>query len=111
MKAKKTQFSLITLMLVLFLSQGNVVAGNINAESAGAMSLMQKIDTKKKVITINGATIAYNSTTIIYDTKGKKTDATALKEGLAIAFDYDKSKRYFTSPMATRIWIKSSHPM
>ena len=111
MKAKKTIFSLITLMLVLFLSQGNVVAGKINAEFSGAMSLVQKIDTKKKVITINGSTIAYNSATIIYDTKGNKTDATALIKVLAISYSYDQSKRYFSSPMATRIWIKSSHPM
>lgn len=111
MKAKEYKFSFNAWMLALFLIQGSVMAGNINAESVGAMYLMQKIDTKKKVITVNGSTIAYNSATIIYDIKGDKTDAAALKQGIAIAFDYDKNKRYFISPMATRIWIKSSHPM
>ena len=98
-------------MFTLFLNQGSAVAGKVNAEFAGAMALMQKIDTKKRVIHVNSSTITYNSATIIYDVNGQQTNAEALKQGLAIAFDYNKNKRYVLGPMATKIWIKSSHPM
>ena len=111
MKFKEYKYSFIVLMSALFLNQGSAMAGKINAEFSGAMVLMQKIDTKKRAIHINGSVITYNSATIIYDVNGNKTNAEALKEGIAIAFDYDKNKRYFLGPVATRIWIKSTHPM
>ena len=98
-------------MFALFLNQGSAVAGKINAEFSGSMALVQKIDTKKRVIHVNGSAITYNSATIIYDVSGRQTNAEALKQGLAIAFDYNKNKRYVLGPVATKIWIKSSHPM
>ena len=111
MKVKNYKFLFSALMLVLFLSQGNAVAGKINAEFSGAMVLIQKIDTKKRAIHTNGSVITYNSATVIYDVNGSQADAKILKEGIAIAYKYDKNKRYFLGPMATTIWIKSSRPM
>ena len=107
----KRQLRGFLILIFVAISFAKVNAANINTELSGSISMIQRVDTKKRSISMNGASIAYGSNTIIYDASGKKTDASALKSGLAISFDYDKDRRYISMPLATKIWIKSTHPM
>jgi len=111
MNIKNKILKIITLALAFFamLLTAQVSAGRINFEDAMSSSIhiVKSIDTKRRVVTLGDLAFSYNSTTIIYDVNGAKTDATALAVGQVIDFNYDPGKRYLSVPLATKIWIKS----
>jgi len=108
---KNKFIKIMTLAFVFFtmLLAGKVSAGRVNFEDAMSSSIhiVKSIDTKRRVVTLGDLAFSYNSTTIIYDVNGAKTDATALAVGQMIDFNYDPDKRYLSVPLATKIWIKS----
>jgi hypothetical protein len=91
--------------------QPGLHAANINEEMTGAISVIQRIDSKKRILYINGSSITYDGNTRVYDQHGNELSIDRLKSGHAIRFDYNKSQRYITGPTATKIWLKSRYPM
>lgn len=86
-------------------------AANGNEEMSGMVFNIQRIDSKKRILYMNGMTISYDSDTQVYDKDGNRLNIDQLQPGLAIRFDYNKSQRYITGPTATKIWLKSRYPM
>lgn len=102
---------LIFLCSALFYSQ-LLKAGKIDIELTGStISIVDSINTKKKIIMFGGSELAYNSSTEFYGHDGSKASIESLSEGMAFNFKFDHSKRYFSRPTATKIWIKSTRPL
>lgn len=111
MKIKQKLGLCLALMTAAVFMQPGLHAANINEEMSGSISVIQRIDTKKRILYINGSTITYDGNTQVYDQDGNALSIDQLKPGLAIRFDYNKSQRYITGPTATKIWLKSRYPM
>lgn len=111
MKIKQIVGACLVLISATVLMQPGLHAANINEEMSGSISVIQRIDTKKRILYINGSTITYDSNTQVYDQDGNSLTIDQLQPGLAIRFDYNKSQRYITGPTATKIWLKSRYPM
>lgn len=111
MKIKQIVGLCLALIASTLLLQSGLHAANINEEMTGAISVIQRIDSKKRILYINGSTITYDGNTQVYDQHGNELTIDQLKPGHAIRFDYNKSQRYITGPTATKIWLKSRYPM
>lgn len=111
MKIKQIVGMCIVLITTALSMPSGLHAANINEELSGAISVIQRIDTKKRILYINGSVITYDGNTQVYDQDGNALNIDQLKPGLAIRFDYNKSQRYITGPTATKIWLKSRYPM
>ena len=97
--------------ICLMMSPGVVFADNFDVETSGGMYVVKDVDQKKKLILVGSSGISYNSSTAVYGVTGKKMSVDELKKGHMITFTYDPNKRYFLHPTATKIWLKSSHPI
>lgn len=95
---------MVVLGLVCFGGQAN--ASGVTAEDIGTMYIVQSIDEKKKLIKLSDGEIAYNASTIFYNSKGELSSVESIRKGGAITFHFDQNKRFFLRPTATRIWIK-----
>jgi len=93
------------------LMRPSLYAASFDVEMAGMTFVIKRIDSKKRILYMNGVTITYDSDTEIYDPDGNSVTIDQLQPGLAIRFDYNKSQRYITGPTATKIWLKSRYPM
>jgi hypothetical protein len=111
MKVKQIAGLCIALITASLLMLPGLHAAGFDAEMAGGISMIQRIDAKKRIIYMNGPVITYDGNTQVYDKDGNELTVDQLKPGLAIRFDYNKSQRFITGPTATKIWLKSRYPM
>ncbi len=111
MKIKQIVGVCFVLILATALTRPSLYAANFDVEMAGMMFVIERIDSKKHILYMNGVTITYDSDTEVYDKNGNRLNIDQLRPGLAIRFDYNKSQRYITGPTATKIWLKSRYPM
>lgn len=111
MKIKQIAGLCLALIATTLLMQPGLHAANSIQEMSGSIFVIQSIDSKKRILHMNGLTITYDGKTQVYDQDGNSVTIDQLKPGLAIRFDYNKSQRYITGPTATKIWLKSRYPM
>ncbi len=101
---------ILSLLAMLMMFSGSVVA-NDDGEMSGGFSIVTTVDTDKRIIYMGRSSVSYDSTTVFYAKNGSPAEIKDVKEGLVISYDYDKSKRFFLRPTATKIWIRSLHPL
>jgi len=107
MRYIKNRMHLLILVIGSLVLSVNAFADSLNVEHTGSMSFITDLDIDRKIITLGSYKIAFNSSTEIYDFSGNRSSVKALRKGLMISFEYDRSARFISAPVTRKIWIKS----
>ena len=97
--------NIFTALFLLICMVGNVQSGVFDPESAGSMFVVKKIDTRKKVITVDDGDVFYTSATRFVNKQGEKLTVNDVFVGGAVRFRFKSNERFVFKPTAVLIYV------